>query len=119
MGEGTTPVMVEPALQRFADRLWRDIRAERVLLFGSRARGSPRADSDYDVIVVSPHFAGVDRWHRGLGLRRLWREEGGHGPMDLICLTPSEFAHAQKRITLVASVLSEAIDLLPVPGSAA
>ena len=33
--------------------------------------------------------------------------------MDLICLTPEEFAEAQRRITLVAAVLPEAIELLP------
>lgn len=33
--------------------------------------------------------------------------------MDLICLTPEEFEQARHRITLVAAVLPEAIDLLP------
>ncbi len=32
--------------------------------------------------------------------------------MDLFCLTPDEFAVAQQRITLIASVLPESIDLL-------
>lgn len=32
--------------------------------------------------------------------------------MDLICLTPEEFAEAQERISLVAAVLPEAVDLL-------
>ena len=32
--------------------------------------------------------------------------------MDLICLTPEEFEQARNRITLVAAVLPEAIELL-------
>jgi hypothetical protein len=35
--------------------------------------------------------------------------------MDLICLTPSEFAQAQEQITMVAAALPEAVDLLSPP----
>jgi uncharacterized protein len=35
-------------------------RIERVVLFGSRARGDARADSDYDVVIFLRDFAG--RW---------------------------------------------------------
>jgi predicted nucleotidyltransferase len=43
----------DPILRRFRaalDELYGE-RAERVLLFGSRARGDARADSDYDIAV--------------------------------------------------------------------
>lgn len=83
-----------------------------MLLFGSHARGHARPDSDYDVIIVSPEFAGVRRRDRGLGLRDLFYEVGDHAPLDLICLTPEEFEQARHKITLVAAVLPEAIDLL-------
>jgi predicted nucleotidyltransferase len=83
-----------------------------VLLFGSRARGQADQGSDYDLIVVSPRFAGVEPLRRAARLRQLWYGVGGEGPMDLICLTPEEFALAQGRITLVAAVLAEAVDLL-------
>jgi predicted nucleotidyltransferase len=99
-------------LTRFAERLRDQIGAERVLLFGSHARGHAQSDSDYDVIVVSPRFDGLRRRERGICLRDLFYEVGGHAPMDLICLTPEEFDEASRRITLVAAVLPEAIDLL-------
>jgi predicted nucleotidyltransferase len=54
------------------------------LLFGSRAQGTERADSDHDVIVVSSAFEAVEPWARGRGLRRLFREEGRAGGMDII-----------------------------------
>ncbi len=88
------------------------IAAERVLLFGSRARGQHQPDSDYDLIIVSPRFRGVARRERGYGLRNIFYEVAGRAPMDLVCLTPEEFEEAQRRITLVAAVLPEAIDLL-------
>src|SRR5438874_9124236 len=62
-----SPVPVRPAddpvLIRFRaalDALYGG-RLERVVLFGSRARGDARADSDYDVAVFLKHR--TDRWH--------------------------------------------------------
>jgi hypothetical protein len=100
------------ALKRFAASLRDELDASRVLLFGSRARGDERGDSDYDVIVVSPRFADVPRRQRAHGLRALWLRAGGHGPMDMICLTPAEFEAARHGITLIQAVFPEAIDLL-------
>lgn len=45
--------LAEPAvLDEIARRLVAELRPERIYLFGSRARGNPRPDSDYDVLVV-------------------------------------------------------------------
>jgi uncharacterized protein len=52
----------DPILRRFRaalDALYGD-RIERVVLFGSRARGDAREDSDYDVAVFLKGLA--DRW---------------------------------------------------------
>jgi predicted nucleotidyltransferase len=52
----------DPVLKRFRaalDTLYGD-RIERVVLFGSRARGDAREDSDYDVAVFLKSLA--DRW---------------------------------------------------------
>ena len=108
----------EPALIRFAQRLRHDIGAERVLLFGSQARGEAAGDSDYDLIIVAQSFATIPRLKREAGLRRLFYAVGGNAPMDLICLTPAEFASALARPTLIAAVLPEAIDLLAEPAPA-
>jgi uncharacterized protein len=54
--------IVDPVLTRFRaalDRVYGN-RVERVVLFGSRARGDARPDSDYDVAVFLKDIA--DRW---------------------------------------------------------
>lgn len=54
--------MVDPVLTRFRaalDRFYGE-RIERVVLFGSRARGDARADSDYDIAVFLRDLG--DRW---------------------------------------------------------
>ncbi|MDQ3548635.1 MAG: nucleotidyltransferase domain-containing protein [Chloroflexota bacterium] len=83
-----------------------------MLLVGSRARGTNDDDSDYDIIIVSEHFTGVDRFEREFGLKSLFYEAGGFAPMDLYCLTPEEFEIGQNRISMLADILPEAIDLL-------
>ena len=51
-----------PTLAKFHDLLSAIYgeRLERVVLYGSRARGDPKADSDYDVAVFLRNL--VDRW---------------------------------------------------------
>jgi predicted nucleotidyltransferase len=100
-------------LERFALLLADRVGACRVLLFGSHARGEARPDSDYDLIVISPNFADIEIPRRATGLRQLWYQAGGDGPMDLMCLTPEEFEQARHRISLIAAVLPEALDILP------
>src|ERR1700751_3395453 len=114
MGSRRTSISIDPALRRFAERLRAELRAERVLLFGSQARGTAALDSDYDLIIVASHFRAIPKLRRGIGLRDLYYDVGGNSPLDLICLTPEEFDYASTHITLVNAVLPEAIDLLPV-----
>ena len=55
-------IVDDPILARFRDTLAElyGQRLERVVLFGSRARGDARADSDYDVAVFVRDIG--DRW---------------------------------------------------------
>jgi predicted nucleotidyltransferase len=58
----TNPAANDPVLKRFRtalDRAYGD-RLERVILFGSRARGDAHPDSDYDIAVFLNDLE--DRW---------------------------------------------------------
>ena len=60
--EASVNAIVPPALLRFRaelDEIYGE-RIERVVLFGSRARGDAHADSDYDIAVFIRDMA--DRW---------------------------------------------------------
>lgn len=113
MDSNTTAISTDwVPLRRFAQMVRDEHGAEQVWLFGSRARGDERKNSDYDFIVVSPYFAQVPIVDRGRELYALWKRARGYGPINLICLTPDELETARRRITLVAEVLPEAVDLL-------
>lgn len=63
-------------------------RLEKVILFGSRARGDHREDSDYDIMVIGK-FTDTDIVERTADLRlELWDFDINY---DLLVLTQQEF----------------------------
>lgn len=111
MGTAATLTRNGLAIRAFARQL-RAGGAAQVFLFGSHATGRAAPDSDYDVIVVDQAFEAIPRLKRHYGMHDLFYEVGGDAPLDLVLLTPDEFAWAKAHVTLVSSVLPEAIDLL-------
>ena len=70
----------------------RDRYGARVYLFGSRARGAARPESDYDLVAVAESFASEPVLRRAINRRELWRQAGGWRiALDLHCYTPREF----------------------------
>jgi predicted nucleotidyltransferase len=112
VGPATALKSDDQAARQFARRLHDESGVVHVYLFGSQATGRAGPDSDYDFLIVSEHFESVPRLRRHFGLHELFWDAGGDAPLDLICMTPGEFAWAKGRITLASAVLPEAIDLL-------
>ncbi|MFN8636037.1 MAG: hypothetical protein U0893_19490 [Chloroflexota bacterium] len=112
MGEIPALTADGSAIVHFARRLHRDLGFEKVLLYGAFKREFVAKDYEYRLICVSSTFQQVDEFERQYGLHDVYFDVGGNGALRLICLTPEEFESAKKRITLVAEVLPEAIDLL-------
>ena len=100
-------------LTAFCEQLRRArIRPERLLLFGSWARGEQREESDIDLIVVSRDFA-------RLGLLRRLETLGIAAGRALVSVqargyTPEEFA-APAPTSFLAIVLSQKTVQIPVP----
>ncbi|MFN3663321.1 nucleotidyltransferase domain-containing protein [Yoonia sp.] len=81
-----------PELQRLVQLCKRDMGASEVWLFGSRARGDFREDSDYDVLAVIPDDAPVDV-DTLVAAFRLRRRSRAHA--DLLTARMSEFQAAK------------------------
>jgi predicted nucleotidyltransferase len=78
-------------LSKFAT-LVRERYGGRLYLFGSRARGTARPDSDYDLVTVARAFAKEPLLLRAIDRGDVWREAGGwRQALDLHCYTPEEF----------------------------
>ncbi|MFN8473667.1 MAG: nucleotidyltransferase domain-containing protein [Anaerolineae bacterium] len=84
------------------DRIVAQFAPLRVILFGSRARGEARPDSDIDLLVVLPHVK--DRRETTIAIRRALADL----PVckDIIVTTPEEI---EQRGDLVGSILRPAL----------
>jgi len=98
----------DPVIHSFLERLAQRYRLERVILFGSRARGDELRGSDYDFIIVSPDFEGIPWIQRPVGIYEIWEHPPGVEPL---CYTPAEFARKCQQLGIVAEALKEGIDL--------
>ena len=52
------PELVQPTLKTYVDKLSQTIEVKEAYLFGSYARGTATADSDIDILIISPDFSG-------------------------------------------------------------
>ena len=96
-----------PPIVRFLRNL-KEFRIERAILFGSRARGDWLKESDWDLLLVSPDFAGLSFQERIKRALDSWK-----GPMDLevLCYTPEELSRKSRQIGIVQTALREGIEI--------
>ena len=96
--------MIEPPIQEIIRRIVEAFRPRRIVMFGSRARGDTRPDSDLDLMVEmetdDPPAVRVRTIDALFGLRR-WA-------MDLVVYTPEEVEQQrQYRNALIRVIESE------------
>lgn len=89
-------------------KLVAQLNPEMVLVFGSRARGEARADSDLDVLIVAEAFNGMHFLKRMPAMLRLARFAR---PIDFLCYTPAEFSQIQHTSVIVDEAIREGIVL--------
>ena len=108
MGHRAATTDLDPFVYEFADALKRHFSAEKVILFGSRARGDWLKESDYDFVVVSRQFSDVPFIRRPVPLYEHWHAWPG---VELLCYTPEEFERKRRQISIVREAVREGIEL--------
>jgi predicted nucleotidyltransferase len=88
-----------PPIEEIAKRIVAEFHPRRIVLFGSRARGDERADSDLDLLVeMSTDLPAAERIR---AVDRLFRPRSW--PMDVVVVTPDEAAASRaSRNSIVA-----------------
>jgi len=99
---------VDPVVVEFAQRLSKVLHLEKLILFGSRARGDHLITSDYDFIIVSEDFEGKPFIQRGLVLYDLWTADEG---FDALCYTPQEFERKRRQLCIVQTAINGGIEV--------
>ncbi len=97
-------VITDPTIAKMAERIREAVHPDRIILFGSRARGEGGPESDVDLLVVAP--SGEPRWRRTVPLYRLLAGMGV--AKDIVWWTPEEIAEWRGvRAHFINRVLSE------------
>lgn len=106
MGAQGARTDLEPAVAEFVRRVKAAFRVERIILFGSRARGDYLVESDYDFLVVSDDFVGMPFPRRMSLLYEYWEAPA---PLEVFCYTREEFQRKARQIGLVAEAVKEGV----------
>ena len=103
---------IAKAVERFKRRIESKFHVDRIVIFGSAARGEMIADSDVDLIVVSKKFGLKDFFEITPELYREWHwGEKIKFPVDILLYNVREFEKLRKEISIVSEALREGIEL--------
>ncbi len=91
----TIPQVSFENLRTIADQIVRVADPIKVILLGSRARGTERADSDIDLLVVAERPTNK-LWNRRKAIGNMYRSITSFGvPVDILLFTPDEISRWQ------------------------
>jgi len=95
--------MVEPnQIRELADRIAREFDPERIILFGSHAYGTPRAESDVDLLVIMEHQGST--FDKSL---EIWSEVRPGFSADIMVRDPADVT---RRYSQFDPLIREALD---------
>lgn len=101
-------IYLSAAAKKFVEKAKKVFEPTRIILFGSRARGDWLKDSDYDFIIVSEEFEGIDFLER---IKKVLRECDVEFNAEILCYTPGEFERKRKQIGTVGQAAKEGVVL--------
>ena len=81
---------------------------EKIILFGSRARGDHLSESDLDILIVSAQFEGMNWRERIIGVFGEWDKKQ---MLEPLCYTPEEFEAKKKQIGIVQQAVEEGVEV--------
>ena len=85
------------AIRRFARRIAERFQPDKIILFGSAARGTMGPDSDVDLLVIKD-----GRFHRRRVTTAIYRQlAGADAPVDVVVVTPDEIERYRNTPCLV------------------
>ena len=95
------------------ERTQRWDKSARIILFGSRARGDHRYYSDYDALILSDHFAGMEPEKRWVLVQTKLKPTGFDVALEPHCYTSAEWQRMQSSL-LGSQIEADGIELSEV-----
>ena len=96
---------IQKVINDIVEKLVAEYDPQKVVLFGSYAYGSPRSDSDIDLLIIkntSERF--IDRWTT---VRGILSDPGRTAPLETLVLTPDEVS---RRLSIGDQFLREIME---------
>lgn len=95
------PQSKDPILDQIRERLVKELNPKQMYLFGSRARGDHKADSDYDLVAIVED-SGTNMRDRNVQAREaLW---GIRAAVDVFVYTQKEFDEMKTEFSSIAEL---------------
>jgi|SRR3989338_198019 len=95
-------------VESFVKKIKSEFNLDKVIFFGSRAKGTFKRNSDYDFILVSKDFKGEKFTDRISKIYPYWKYNESIEPL---CYTPQEFNKLKNQITIVREAVKEGIEI--------
>lgn len=101
---------INDQIKQITEIIINDYKPDKVILFGSRARGDVRPDSDVDILVVSDKEKNMPRYKRGLQVRV--KLSSILIPKDILFYTHEDFSRWRNvKQSFVSTVIREGLVL--------
>ncbi|MEI7961292.1 MAG: nucleotidyltransferase domain-containing protein [archaeon] len=96
-------------VKNFKKKAEKIINLQKLVFFGSRAKGIFSEESDFDLLLVSKDFENQPFYKRPVELYLNWKEAY---PLELMCYTPEELKRkSQNPLSLVSEALKTGITI--------
>lgn len=103
------PLSVKKIVKEYIKTIKPFIKTEKVILFGSYAKGKAHKDSDIDLIVISPNFKKIEFMERLVWLSKMRGERFMSPGMDIFGYTPEEFKKLSKESVVLGEAKKEGV----------
>jgi predicted nucleotidyltransferase len=108
----TTIEKIKRKVEKFKKNIEKKFFVEKVIIFGSAAKGKIKKDSDIDIIVVSKRYGRRDVFKIVPKLYGEWHEKAKIDfPVDILLFNTKEFDKSKKEISIVSEALKEGIEV--------
>ncbi len=95
--------ITQEKITEIIDRIVESVHPYKIYLFGSRAKGTEREDSDIDLLIIADMEG--PRHRRSLSIRRLF--PGRNFGMDVLVFKPEEFERQKVLVNSISYIVSK------------
>jgi predicted nucleotidyltransferase len=94
--------------KKFLNKIKDKFSIEKLILFGSRARGDNFEESDYDFLIISDEFKKIPFIFRSSNFYDYWNQKED---FEIICYTNEEFNKKKHQQSIVKKAIMEGIEI--------